>query len=153
MTVVSPETLTVIIGALATLAGAAAGFIVKSRLSDVIASGSVREETAVGKMAALLERNAARDEQVLQHLLSMLDKALDTVARQTGALQQVALALQGHEQDESLRWSQDRETSAQILKAVEDARAAVAGMERLVADLALQLLAERRRREEGSGDT
>jgi hypothetical protein len=126
-----------VIAALSVAAGAlllkAAQFLKDSRISEVITSGSEREETAVAKMADLSEKTTSE-------LLRMLGKALDTVAQQTGALQQIAMGLQGHEQDSSIRWAQDRDMSERILREIDSVKVSVADLERLVTDLALKIL-------------
>lgn len=115
-------------------------------------SGQSREDTAVNKMAALLEANAARDAKTVEALMAMLEKALDTVAKQTGALQQIAVGLQGHEQDENLRWSQSREMSERIVREVGRVREAVDDLMRLFTDLALKLLEDRRKEIVGNAE-
>ncbi len=116
----------------------------KEAFGRLLLSGQRREDTAVDKMAALLEQSAARDARTVEALMAMLEKALDTVAKQTGVLQQIAVALQGHEQDENLRWSQSREVSERIVREVGRVREAVDELSRFVTDLALKLLADRR---------
>lgn len=148
---------TALIAAAAALLGAAAGFMAKTRLADVIASPSSREETAVNKMAGLLERSSARDEKTIDQVFAMLDKAVDTVAKQTGALQQIALGIQGHERDSGLRWQHERDSSTAILKSLDDVKLSVDGLEQLVTDVTVEMLKSRRadqelKKQEGHGE-
>lgn len=136
----NPEVIAALSAAAGALLVAAAKFLKDSRLGDVLTSSSEREETAVTKMADLLERKAQCDEKTTSELLKMLGKALDTVAQQTGALQQIAMGLQGHEQDSSIRWAQDRDTSERILREIDRVKVSVADLEKLVTDLALKIL-------------
>lgn len=147
----NPEVIAALSAAAGAFLVATAKFIKDSKLGDVLTSSTEREETAVSKMAELLSRKADCDEKTLDRLLTMLDKALDTVAKQTGALQQIALSIQGHEQDENLRWSQDRDTSARIIKEIDTVKANVEDLGRLITDLALKILQDRNRQKESNG--
>jgi hypothetical protein len=120
----------------------------KEAFGRLMLSGQGREDTAVKQMAGLLENSAARDAKTVDSLFSMLDKALDAVTRGTGALQGIALAMQGHEHDEGLRFAHDRETSQQILRELDGLAESLSGLGKLITDLALEILAERRERVE-----
>lgn len=140
----SPEVLSGLIGAVVALIGAVAAFIARSGLSSVIRSSSSREETAVEKMAGLLESSATRDEKREERLLIIIDKSMETVNRLTQSVTQMALQLQGHEQSENLRWSQDIDSARRIQATLDDIQETIDGLEALIADLALKLLEERR---------
>lgn len=89
----SSDQVTILVG----LLGALGGFLAKSRLSDVIVSGSEREKTAVSTMAGIL------------------DKAMDGLVRMSVSVESMAGALAGHERDSNLRWQTERD----LLRAIQ----------------------------------
>ena len=140
-----------IIGGTTALVAAIIG--INTPLGKRIVSGAAREETAVNKMASLLETSAARDEKREAQLLLMLDKALDTVAKLTGALPQIALQVQGHEQDATLRWTQDRESARRLESAIDEIKRDVSTLSKLVTDALVTVLERQRRHEQRDEQT
>ena len=89
--------LTAILAAVTTLLTAAGAFMVKSRLGDVLASPSGREETAVQRMASLLDKLANFQNEREIRLFSLQDKALDTVVQMTAVIERLSTSIQAHE--------------------------------------------------------
>lgn len=90
--------LTAILAAVTTLLTAAGAFMVKSRLGDVMASPSTREETAVQQMASLLDKLANFQNEREIRLLDSQDKALETVVRMTAVIEKLTVSVQSHDQ-------------------------------------------------------
>jgi hypothetical protein len=141
--------LTAVVAALATLVTAAGVFMAKSRLSDVMASPSGREETAVDKMAALLDKLADFQSQREIRLFDLQDKALGTVATMTVAVKEVTMSIQGLD----MRSRQDHlgmtEGNTAILASMENVSGQLESIGRLVSDLALEVIKERGTIKEG----
>lgn len=89
--------LTAILAAVTTLLTAAGAFMVKSRLGDVMASPSSREETAVQRMASLLDKLADFQNEREVRLFGLQDKALDTVVQMTAVIERLTTSIQVHE--------------------------------------------------------
>ena len=114
----NPEAWVVIIGAVTTLLGAVAGFIARSKIGDVIASGSKREETAVDNMAAVMKSMEKAQQEREFKLIGLQEKALETVGQMSGAIQSFTLGLQAHEKGMLKVGEQGHSLSSQILESV-----------------------------------
>lgn len=145
----SSEVMVAIFSSLGTLLTAAGVFFVRSRLSDVVASGSKREETAVAKMADMLGTMA---EAQINRELRMIDvtvKAIDTVGVLTQTVMDVAGHLQKHDISSAGRVEQMVRNQTDILTITAEVRDNLTDMGHLLSDVALQLLQEKRDRQNG----
>lgn len=136
----SSEAIVAILVALGTFLGAAGGFFAKSRLGDVIVSGSKREETAVGEMATALNTMTAAQHDRELRLLGLQEKALETVGKMSGAIQSFTLALQAHEHDMLALGEDGNNVARQILESVTDTQGEIREMAATLTDLAANML-------------
>ena len=135
----STEAIVAILVAFGTFLGAAGGFITKSRLGDVIASGSKREETAVENMAkALGSMTQAQQERELK-LISLHGTALETVGKMSGAIQSFTLSLQAHEHDMLAVGEEGHNIALRILESVTTTQGDIRGMAVILADIAANM--------------
>lgn len=137
------QVLTAIISSLATLLMAAGAFMTKSKLSDVVASPSNREETAVDKMAELLDKLADFQAQRETRLFDLQNKALEAVGTMTVAVKEVTMSLQaldGRSRQDHLRMA---EGNTAILNSMQHVSGQLDTMGKLISDLALEVIKER----------
>lgn len=131
-----PQAWAVLITALGTLLGAAGGFFARSRLGDVLASKSKREETAVDHMAQTLGDMAKSQQEREFRLIGLQEKALDTVGTMSGAIQSFTLALQTHEHDMLELGEEGHNVGRQILESVAATQCDIREMAVILTDLA-----------------
>jgi hypothetical protein len=137
------QLITALLAALATLLTAAGAFMAKSKLSDVMASPSGREETAVDKMANLLDKLADFQNQREARLFDLQDKALETVGTMTLAVKEVTMSIQHHEIASLDKLSHLSGGQADILTCMQQITGQLESMGRLISDLALEVIKER----------
>lgn len=132
----STEAIAAILVALGAFLGAAGGFIAKSRLGDVIASGAKREETAVEKMAEALGSMTADQQTRELKLIELHGKSLETVGTMSGAIQSFTLSLQAHEHDMSIIGQDGNAVAVRILESVTATQGDIREMAAILTDLA-----------------
>lgn len=132
--------ITVVITAITTLLAAAGAFMAKSRLGDVVASPSTREETAVDKMAELLDRLADLQSERETRLFDLQDKALETVGMMTMAVKEVTIAIQQHDTSTTRSVDTLDQGHAEILACMQRVVGQLEGIGGLIADLALEVI-------------
>lgn len=133
----SVEAIAGLLVAFGTLLGAVGGFLARSRLGDVMVSGSKREETAVETMAQALKQLTGGSQDRELKLIGLQEKALDTVGQMSGAIQAFTLALQAHEHDMLELGETGHGIASEILESIRSTQVDVKEMAAMLADLAL----------------
>jgi len=134
------DALVAVLASLTTLLTAAAGLFVKSRLGDVVASPSTREETAVAKMADLLDKLADFQAQRETRLFDLQDKAMETVGLMTMAVKEVTIAIQQHDSNTHKAVDVLDQGHGEILSCMERVVGQLEGIGGLISDLALEVI-------------
>lgn len=136
----SPEAVTAIISATITLVTALGVFMARSKISEVLRSGTAREETAVQQMAGLLEilAKAQIDREI--HLLNIQGRALDVVAEVSRGLTRVATNLDAHDRGVAKLTGILKENQKQIQVTVDDTQGDIKVLSQMVTDLGLEVI-------------
>lgn len=147
------EVIVAIFSSIGTLLTAAGLFFARSKLSDVLISGPKREETAVGKMADMLGVMAEAQIQRELKLIEAQMKAVETVDGLTKTVIDVAGHLQIHETNSAGWVEQMVRNQNDILGMTADIRDNLTDMGHLLSDVALQMLQDKRERQNGKMNT